>query len=78
MDSVKLSIWREKFLSEAQGLRVQYDSYLRPRPFEDCFVLKTGDVSGTLTLEILDPQMPEDVKRGLEDLFTGTVPENGL
>lgn len=78
MDTLKLNIWQEKFLLEAQGLRVQYDSYLSPRPFEDCFVLKIGEVSGTLTLEILDPQMPEDVKRGLEDLFIETMPEDGL
>lgn len=78
MDSVNLNSWQEKFLSKAQGLRVQYDSYLRPRPFNDCFVLKTGDKSGTLTLEILDPHMPEDVKQALEELFKETMPKDSL
>lgn len=78
MDGLKLTHWQERFLSGAQAVKVQYDSYFRSKPFNDCFALRHEESSGILTLEITDPDMPREIKRRLEELLIASKPEDSI
>ncbi len=78
MDGIKLNRWHQRFLSEVNAVQMQYDSYFRSKNFDDCFVLNIDETSETLNLEIIDPQMPNEVKSRLEDLLLTTMPEDSV
>lgn len=78
MDGIKLNKWKENFHRAALSVQIGYDSYFQNKPFAECYVLVVDEANESLSLEILDSNLPEGIKERLEDLLETFRPEDSV
>lgn len=78
MDELKLVKWKDSFDNAVKNLKIEFESYLQDKKFEDIYELRIGDTGNNLSLIITDDNLPESLKHRLEKLLVETQPEDSI
>lgn len=78
MDGLKLESWKDNFNQEIQHLQIEFDSFFNNKKLNTFYEIKEDETSQSLTLEITDNNLPEQVKDRLINVFETTKPEDSV
>ena len=78
MDGLKLDRRRENFYQDVQHLQSEFDSFFNYKKLNEFYEIKEDEVSQSLSLEITDNTLPQQIRERLINFFDTTRPEDSI
>lgn len=78
MDGIKSKLWMENFNSEVQSLQTVFDSFFYNKKLSEYYTVNVDDVNLTLSLEITDKTLPNEIRERLEQILLAAKPEDSI
>lgn len=69
MEGLKIIKMKLLFHKEVQHLQSEFDSFFKDKRIDDYYLLTADKTTGTLSLEITDKTLPNNIQRRLFKLF---------